>query len=582
MLSTVRSGSPDRSPDGRQTGSFVTTRPTDVVPVASTPGVPPQPSRKGRSVTGVKRRVASALFAVVLATAVLAAPAAGSPDETLEADCKVGDQAVRAGVEVQVNAASSVGADSYRFDKYGEGTFDTPRQNQSTVYFDYDQAGTYRPIVEVYDDETGRSDRIICPRIDVENPENIDIEYDPFDPSPAEEVTFHPSETGPVISYEWRVDGSRVSTNNTFSRVFDPGVHEVRMILETTDGQTYDVTRNLVVDVGYRANFTWDQDPPRPDELVSFDVELAGNPDGSPTYYWDWDGDGNVDQQTLDGAGVLHTFDAAGNHTVRLVVEDGHGARTTRERTLTLVDRTFSTNFTLANETPLAGEPVQVDPSATDGADGAVEFRFDWDGDGSFETTTRNPEGIPHAFEEPGNVTVRMLAVDVDGTNASVTREFTVLKDDFALTLDHSPQWPASGQTTTFDPAVGEDADGEMTYRWDWNGDGEVDATSRGGDPVTHTFAESGSTTVRLVAEDEDGTTMELTREIRVRQTSTTTTTTTTTTATTTTTTETTTATTTSTTRTTTTTTQDAPGFGPLVAVVAVLAAVALWIRRDR
>lgn len=530
-------------------------------------------------------RIARLVAVVLLAASAVAVPVAGSPDEGPNADCTVGDQAVRAGTEVRVIAASATGADGYRFDKYGEGTFDTARQNGSTYLFDYAQAGTYRPIVEVYDAESGRTDLAVCPPIRVENPLPTDVEYRPEDPSPGQRVVFFPSDTDSIRSFEWQVDGRTVSTSNTFSRRFDEGVHDVRLKLVRGDGSTDVVSRNVVVDVGFWPKLDWKPTPPRPDERAVFDVTFSGNVDGSPTYYWDWNGDGTVDQLTLDGASVLHTFDTAGNHTVRLTVHDASGANSTVERTLTLVDESFETNFSLARDSPLAGEPVQVDPASTDGADGAVEYRFDWTGDGTFETTTRNPEGVAHVFDEPGNYTVKMQAVDVDGTEASVAHDVTVRKDDFVLSLDHSPQWPATGQTVTFDPAVGDDADGEMTYRWDWDGDGEVDVTSKGGAPITHTFDESGTTTVRLDAVDEDGTTMELRREIRVRQTSTTTTTTTTTATTTTeTTTQTTTTRTPTTTRSTTTTTtgQDTPGFGPFVALLAVLAVVALRIRGDR
>src|SRR4051812_2590435 len=59
------------------------------------------------------------------------------------------------------------------------------------------------------------------------------------------------------------------------------------------------------------------------------------------------------------------------------------------------------------------GKPVRLDASQSKGE--IRGFRFDLDGNGSYETDTGTTPYVDHTFSEPGRVRVRVLASDTAG-----------------------------------------------------------------------------------------------------------------------------------------------------------------------
>jgi hypothetical protein len=256
-------------------------------------------------------------------------------------------------------------------------------------------------------------------------------------------------------------------------------------------------------------------------------VTLAASvfdPEGDPlTYAWDVNGDGTYTDATgatpfltwdeLDALGL----DGPGSYSVSVRVSDGYDTVTIGPGTLTVANAAPTFSLT-APATVAETDAVQVgvtdvdDASTADRTDG-IRFGYDLDDDGTFEIggityatgTTATSATIPAGeLDGPGTRTVRVAAIDKDGGVRQRGVAITVRNVAPTASLD------APGEATAGSPvAVRVDLDDvgadELTGVLDW-GDG-TRSTVRGGSAqtVTHTYAEPGARTLRLVASDDDG-----------------------------------------------------------------------------
>jgi PKD repeat protein len=145
-------------------------------------------------------------------------------------------------------------------------------------------------------------------------------------------------------------------------------------------------------------------------------------------YEWDFDGDGNYDQDTGTVSDAFYTYTQAGTYYPRVKVTDDGGATTTSGLlTITVSSATNASpvipSFTA---TPNAGPaPLQVafSTGAFDPDGNIVSYEWDFDGNGVFDaTTSSNP--VSHMYDTIGTYTVTVRVTDNDG--ATATSETTV------------------------------------------------------------------------------------------------------------------------------------------------------------
>jgi PKD repeat protein len=142
-------------------------------------------------------------------------------------------------------------------------------------------------------------------------------------------------------------------------------------------------------------------------------------------------------------------------------------------------------------ETPIVGEEVTFDGSGSVGD--VAEYRWDFTGDGSFDTTG---ETVTHTFEESGEVTVTLQVENDAGTAAQAEATLSV-DPGLAAALEITPSDPFATEEITFDasPSTGDIA----LFLWEFS-DQEGNVT---GETVTRTFEEPGNVTVSLIVETE-------------------------------------------------------------------------------
>lgn len=350
------------------------------------------------------------------------------------------------------------------------------------------------------------------------------LAYSPSSPGVGEQVTFDASSSsdpdGTIVQYRWDFgnDGSidRQTSGPTTTRQYSgSGPHAVRVVVVDDAGATDAATTTVTVAANQPPTASFDFAPSEPavGEVVTFDASSASDSDGTVVQYrWDFDDDGSIDRQT-SSATVTNQYASAGSHTARLVVVDDEGATGSASKTLTVVsNQPPAASFDYAPTVPTVGELVTFDAGDSSDSDGAiVEFRWDFDGDGSVDRTTTTATAS-NQFTTSGTYAVALEVVDDDGSTDTASTTVTVgANQPPVAAFSYAPDDVTVDEAITFDASGSSDPDGTVVeYRWDFDGDGTFEDVTTAAE-TQHTFDRSGTYSVSLLVVDDDGTSVQTT-----------------------------------------------------------------------
>jgi PGF-CTERM protein len=332
----------------------------------------------------------------------------------------------------------------------------------------------------------------------------------PSEPVPEETVTFDSQSSDPdgeIVEYRWTVDDEAVGDGPTLRYAFPgPGEYTVGLTVTDDDGSQSAVERTVTVGAGNQppaVDIASLPTEPTAGEPVGFEAEVA-DPDGEVVEFrWRVDGELVDDRPALE-----YAFPGPGEYTVELTVTDDDGAAANAAVTVTVEE-----SVTPADEVTLSAawwhEPLRPRAGETatliaDGpADTRVRYRWDVDGDDEFELQGRSTSV---AFPLPGEYTVTLRTVGPDERTRERRATVTVVQQrdggsDDGLSFWTTPIDPAPGETVTLvaDPVS---PDGIAEYQWDFDGDGETDATGR---TASYAYPGPGEYTVTLETVTESG-----------------------------------------------------------------------------
>ncbi len=161
----------------------------------------------------------------------------------------------------------------------------------------------------------------------------------------------------------------------------------------------------------------------------------ASDPDGYiNTYEWDFDGDGNYDEETATTSGTFYTYTEAGTYNAKLRVTDDGGASTESSSvTITVVSPENQPPVVSSFQaTPASGAaPLSVTFStvASDPDGTIVEYKWDFNGDGAFEASTSTIP-VSYIYESVGTYRVRLKVIDDNEATATAETFVTVTAED--------------------------------------------------------------------------------------------------------------------------------------------------------
>ena len=229
--------------------------------------------------------------------------------------------------------------------------------------------------------------------------------------------------------------------------------------------------------------------------LIQFDGSGSTDQDGD-TLSFEWEfGDGATATDMMP----THTYAAAGNYEVRLVVGDGQASNAAV--TSAAISAPPINIAPVADPGgPYAGQPGQ--PLTFDGSGSADpngdRLNYSWSFGDSATGSDVNPT---HTYTAAGNYTVTLTVDDgqLGSEPVTTTAEIAIPPANRAPTAD--PGGPYSGDTGAairFDGSGSGDPDGDaLTYLWDFG-----DETTGTGATPTHDYAIAGVYEVSLVVND--------------------------------------------------------------------------------
>jgi len=326
---------------------------------------------------------------------------------------------------------------------------------------------------------------------------------------------------GKITAYKWDFDGDgkidkTTTTNFAIYRFSKPGVYNATVTVVDDDGE--ETSKSIVITVTEpNASPIISSLNATPKEgkvplIVAFSCE-ASDPEGSDlSYYWDFNGDGQVDKITQDG-NTTYTFLEPGNYTVNVTVVDDVGNRVSKNTVVKVLSPAQNHSPVIKSLTvnPSSGEApllVNISCDAVDPDGDTIVYKWDFNRDGIYDSITTS-NTITHLFPSPGSYKVTVEVVDSEGAMATKSVIVNVLSqsgNQYPIIKSFSAT-PQSGQA----PLVvkfqceASDPDGSaLIYEWDFNGDGIVDKTTDVG-TVSHIYSKSGNYNVTVSVIDEDG-----------------------------------------------------------------------------
>jgi len=412
---------------------------------------------------------------------------------------------------IQFDASSSTDADgaitSYAWN-FGDGS----TGSGPYIWHRFSAAGTYTVTLTVTDDDGATATHAETLSLgSVNNAPTALFTYSPAHPLVNEWVNFDAGASvdvdGTIVSTLWTFgDGTSDSGSAVWHRYAASGTYNVTVTVTDDDGATSTMTQTVQIgptNASPTASFTHSPTSPAVGSWVNFDASGSVDSDGSiVSYTWTF-GDGSSD----NGSAVWHRFTQTGTFLVRLTVtdDDGAAATTTRSIQVTTTNVAPSAAFSYSPTAPSIGAWVRFDGTGSADPDGVISA-YAWTfSDGTSPVTGSST--VYHQFSSSGSYLVTLTVTDNQGATNATSQTVVVgtpTQPPIAA-FTYSPTSPVVGQTITLNAQGSYDPDGAIvSYRWDLNGDGVVDATTVS--PFgTVTYQNVGVATVTLTVVDDDG-----------------------------------------------------------------------------
>jgi PKD repeat protein len=227
-------------------------------------------------------------------------------------------------------------------------------------------------------------------------------------------------------------------------------------------------------------------------------------------YRWKF-GDGTKDQ----GASVRHTYDRPGRYTVTLVAIDKDGARG---------EDNVQVEVSAASQQPAAvisgaaeamvGEQLHFRGDRSSDPDGRI-VDYTWDfGDGEAASGVE----VSHRYQADGRYRVTLVVTDDDGLKNQMSHEVRVRPtpppNQPPTAVISGPLDAAPAQLLAYNAHASSDPDGQIVdFAWDMG-----DGTAASGADVTHSYTQTGTYTVTLVARDDSGLSSRVAQLVSVQQ----------------------------------------------------------------
>jgi len=253
--------------------------------------------------------------------------------------------------------------------------------------------------------------------------------------------------------------------------------------------------------------FTFDGNGSTDEETSAYFLEVR----------FDFENDGQVDTYFSTTKTEKHKYSTPGLKTVRMEVLDRAGNVSSTTQKIYVVENTKPDAYFSIK--PKIGTPATqfiIDSSLSSDSQyrrTLLEYRYDFNNDGKWDTKFDSNTKTKHYFNYPGIKNVTMEVRDPEGSS-SVYKQIVYVRENRAPIARLNIKPTKGAGRIGFDASDSYDPDGtKLKYKWDFNYTGENDImwnTAWTNSSITFaTFKKSGEYLVRLLIKDIDGSTDE-------------------------------------------------------------------------
>ncbi len=154
--------------------------------------------------------------------------------------------------------------------------------------------------------------------------------------------------------------------------------------------------------------------------------------------------------------------------------------------------------------------------SSTDATGSIVDYQWDLNGDGTYDTDTGSNPVLSTSFANSGTTNIGLRIVDSNGASASASNPLTVGNLPPVAKLTATPNPALAEQQVKLDASASTDQGTITDYKWDLNGDGTYETDTGSTPTVTTSFAATGTHTIGLQETDDQGLTTTISKEVTV------------------------------------------------------------------
>jgi PKD repeat protein len=177
------------------------------------------------------------------------------------------------------------------------------------------------------------------------------------------------------------------------------------------------------------AAFTISANPVRPGQNVTLNASGSSDPDGQIVeYQWDLNGSGNYETHTGSNPELTTNFPTAGTENIGLRVIDNHGASASVTHSLTVGNLPPVAKLKASPNPALTGQTVTLNASESTDQGTITDYKWDLNGEGTYETNTGATPTVTTSFQTPGTHTVGVEVTDNNGLSTRTTIPVTVLE----------------------------------------------------------------------------------------------------------------------------------------------------------
>ncbi len=233
-------------------------------------------------------------------------------------------------------------------------------------------------------------------------------------------VNFDASVSGGTspYSFSWNFGDSTAGSGPSVSHVYSaPGAYSVTLVVTDANGASATAAQQVNIQQ-LIARFTESATTVPTFTPINFDASTSSSTGIITSYSWDF-GDSN----TGLGVTISHSYSAAGNYTVTLVVRDNHALVSSANALKIIIDRAPTAAFTFSPTSPLAGQSVSFDASSSSDSDGFIS-NYLWNfGD----STTGSGVSTSHVYTSPGSYAILLTVTDNSGSTGTASAIIIVI-----------------------------------------------------------------------------------------------------------------------------------------------------------